>query len=100
MSADPHEEPLRVTEADGICLPEPFIGHDGGLVARMPNGGTIDFKPRQWDGLIPNVRPAHFGEVNEGGRNDHLDADQIGLKKYGEDEQVYQVAVESGGEGS
>lgn len=90
---DPHAEPLLVTEADGLRLPEDYIGHDGGLVVRMPNGGTIDFKPRKWNGRVGNVVPRHFGQVNEDGPNAHLEADQVSLKKYGEDAEVYTVEV-------
>lgn len=90
---DPHVEPLRVTEADGLCLPEDYIGHEGGLVARMPNGGTIDFKPREWGGTVGNVVPRHFGEVNDDGPNAHLEADQVGLKKYGQEPEVFAVEV-------
>jgi hypothetical protein len=61
----------------------------------MPNGGTIDFKPREWGTLVGNVRPAHFGEVNEDGPNSHLEADQVSLKKYGEPAEVYSVEVPS-----
>lgn len=93
----PHDEPLEVSDHDGLALPHEFVGHDGGLVARMPNGGTIDFKPRKWGAFVGNVLPRHFGE-NGSGPNDHLAVDEVGLKKYGEDEQVYRVDVSEGGE--
>lgn len=93
-TTDLHEEPLRVTDADGLRLPGSYIGHDGGLVARMPNGGTIDFKPRQWSYAVGNVVPRHFGEVNEDGPNTHLGPYQVSLKKYGEEAEVFEVAVE------
>lgn len=90
---DPHAEPLLVTDADGLHLPEGYIGHDGGLVARMPNGGTVDFKPRKWGATVGNVVPRHFGDVNGEGPNDHLEEDQVQLKKYGEEAEVFRVEV-------
>lgn len=96
MPDDPHAEPLHVSEADGLCLPDEYIGHDGGLVVRMPNGGTIDYKPREFGAHAETVRPAHFGETNDDGRNSHLEPDQVSLKKYGEDEQVFRVDVPLG----
>ena len=97
MPDDPHAEPLNVYELDGLCLPEPFIGYEGGLVVRTPSGLTVDCKPRQWDAHMGAVRPRHFGEVNENGTNSHLDANQVSLKKYGEPERIYRVDVPDGG---
>lgn len=89
----PHEEPLAISEAGGLCLPDAYVGYEGGLVARMPNGGTIDFKPREWGAFVGNVVPRHFGEAGQG-VNSHLEADQVSLKKYGEDAEVFRVDVE------
>lgn len=92
----PHEEPLHVTTADGLHLPDDYIGHDGGLVVRLPVGITIDFKLREWGAHVGIVQPRHFGETSEG-RNDHLDAFEVSLKKYGEDPDVYAVDVDEEG---
>lgn len=92
VKADPHDEPLLVTAADGLRLPGNYINYEGGLVARMPNGTTIDMKPRKFGGFLPNVQPRHFKE-NDDGPNSHLDADEVQLKKYGHELETYRVEV-------
>lgn len=90
---DPHVEPLAVYERDGLALPESYIGYEGGLVVRTPCGGTTVLTPREFGGLLTDVRPRHFGEVDRLSTNGHLAPDYVQLKKYGEAPEVYRVDV-------
>lgn len=94
MTDGPHTEPLQVTKADGLCLPEDYIGHDGGLVVRVPTGLTVDGKPREWGGHHGAIGPCHFGSVNDDGTNAHLAADEVSLKRYGHPAETFRVDVE------
>lgn len=89
VTADPHAEPLRVTEADGLALPEPYIGYEGGLVVRTPDN-TQQFNGWRPKGRVPTVLPRHFGERDY---NPELAPDQVSLKKYGEEPAVFKVEI-------
>lgn len=91
--SDPHQEPLAVYEYDGLALPEPYIGYEGGLVVRTPRG-TTDLKPREFGGFVAGILPSDFGEVDRLSTNGHLSPDRVQLKRYGEEPDVYRVDVE------
>lgn len=96
MASESHEEPLQITEADGLHLPEEYIGYEGGLVVRTPRGGTKVLTPREFSGLLDSIKPRHFGEIDRLSKNGHLAPDYVQLKKYGEDEEVYRVKLNGG----
>ena len=93
MTNDPHTEPLAVYEHDGLALPEAYIGYEGGLVVRTPSGTTV-LNLRTFGGVLDTVQPSDFGEVDRLSTNGHLSPDRVQLKKYGEEPEVFRVAVD------
>jgi len=90
MTNDPHTEPLAVYEHDGLALPEAYIGYEGGLVVRTPKN-TQQYNGWWGDAFVGSVRPDHFGDYDY---NPELAPDCVQLKKYGEEPEVFRVAVD------
>lgn len=95
MSASPHAEPLQVTEADGLCLPDEYADLEGGvgLVIRAPQI-TLDMKPNTHPkGYFSQaIVPRHWSDEGEL-QNPELLPDQVSLKQYGEDAEVFRVEL-------
>lgn len=89
--SQPHEEPLWVTESDGLHLPDGYGDCDDRLIIRAPQVTKILLSGVRGY-LLGSLRPRDWSDEGEL-QNPGLLPNEVSLKRYGEPAETFAVEL-------
>lgn len=94
QQSDPHEEPLRVDDRDGLHLPTDLCGRTVDFTVRTPSQTAVCYRKHPIGPTVQAVVPADFTTENGNMNPNHVDANEVYLEPHGEDGHTYTVEVD------